>query len=163
MTRTKPRPFPRHAAAAVEAGVRLPVVPRAAAYRRGDEGHPSRGPATAPVTIVEFSDFECPFCYGLYPTLKLIERNYPEQVRIVYRQFPLTTIHPRAQKAAEASLCAHDQGRFWEMHDSMFGLQKELEVDALKQRAKEIQARHRRFRCLPRLRQQGRRDQERHG
>ena len=102
-------------------------------------GHPSRGPAAAPVTIVEFSDFECPFCYGLYPTLKLIEKNYPEQVRIVYRQFPLNAIHPRAQKAAEASLCAHDQGRFWEMHDSMFDGQKQLEVDALKQRAKEFQ------------------------
>ena len=102
-------------------------------------GHPSRGPAAAPVTIVEFSDFECPFCYGLYPTLKLIEKNYPEQVRIVYRQFPLNAIHPRAQKAAEASLCAHDQGRFWEMHDSMFDGQKQLEVDALKQRAKELQ------------------------
>jgi predicted DsbA family dithiol-disulfide isomerase/Skp family chaperone for outer membrane proteins len=101
-------------------------------------GHPSRGPATARVTIVEFSDFECPFCYGLYPTLRMIERNYPEQVRIVYRQFPLTHIHPRAQKAAEASLCAHDQGRFWEMHDSLFGLQEQLGVDALKQRAVEL-------------------------
>jgi predicted DsbA family dithiol-disulfide isomerase len=102
-------------------------------------GHPSRGPATAPVTIVEFSDFECPFCYGLYPTLRRIEKNYPEQVRIVYRQFPLTNIHPRAQKAAEASLCAHDQGRFWEMHDSMFGLQEQLGVDALKQRAEDLE------------------------
>jgi len=101
-------------------------------------GHPSRGPATAPVTIVEFSDFECPFCYGLYPTLRMIERNYPEQVRIVYRQFPLSHIHPRAQKAAEASLCAHDQGRFWEMHDSLFGFQEQLGVDALKQRAEEF-------------------------
>ena len=101
-------------------------------------GHPSRGPAAAPVTIVEFSDFECPFCYGLYPTLRMIERNYPEQVRIVYRQFPLTNIHPRAQKAAEASLCAHEQGRFWDMHDSLFGFQEQLGVDALKRRAEEL-------------------------
>jgi predicted DsbA family dithiol-disulfide isomerase/Skp family chaperone for outer membrane proteins len=101
-------------------------------------GHPSRGPAAAPVTIVEFSDFECPFCYGLYPTLRMIEKNYADQVRIVYRQFPLNNIHPRAQKAAEASLCAHDQGRFWEMHDSLFGFQEQLGVAALKQRAEEL-------------------------
>jgi predicted DsbA family dithiol-disulfide isomerase len=101
-------------------------------------GHPSRGPATATVTIVELSDFECPFCYGLYPTLRMIERNYPDQVRVVYRQFPLTNIHPRAQKAAEASLCAHDQGRFWDMHDSLFGFQEQLGVEALKQRAEEF-------------------------
>jgi protein-disulfide isomerase len=101
-------------------------------------GHPSRGPATAPVTIVEFSDFECPFCYGLYPTLRMIEKNYPDEVRIVYRQFPLTAIHPRALKAAEASLCAHDQGRFWEMHDSLFGAQEQLGLEALKQRAAEF-------------------------
>ena len=107
------------------------------------------------MTIVEFSDFECPFCCGLFPALKMIERNYPDQVRIVYRQFPLTHIHPRAQKAAEASLCAREQGRFWEMHDSMFGFQEELDVDALKQRAVELKLDAAAFRRLPRLRQQG--------
>ena len=98
-------------------------------------GHPARGPANAPVTIVEFADFECPFCGGLYPTLKLIEQNYADKVRFVYRQFPLTNIHRFAQKAAEASLCAHDQKRFWEFHDSMFSDQSRLDVAALKQRA----------------------------
>ena len=101
-------------------------------------GHPSRGPETAPVTIVEFSDFQCPFCGGLFPTLKAIEKNYPDKVRLVYRQFPLTNIHPLAQKAAEASLCANDQKRFWEFHDSMFGDQAHLMVEDLKKRAVDL-------------------------
>jgi protein-disulfide isomerase len=98
-------------------------------------GFPARGPATAPVTIVEFSDFECPFCGRLFPTLKIVEKIYLDRVRIVYRQFPLRRIHPLAQKAAEASLCANEQGRFWEMHDSLFSDQEHLTIDALKARA----------------------------
>jgi protein-disulfide isomerase len=101
-------------------------------------GHPARGPATAQVTIVEFSDFECPFCGRLFPTLKAVEKIYVGRVRIVYRQFPLRKLHPRAQKAAEASLCAGEQGRFWEMHDSLFSDQERLTVDALKARAVEL-------------------------
>jgi predicted DsbA family dithiol-disulfide isomerase len=101
-------------------------------------GHPSRGPAAAPVTIVEFSDFECPFCRGLFPSLKAIEQTYADTVRVVYRQFPLTNVHPHAQKAAEASLCAGEQGRFWQMHDSLFDFEKDLEIPALKLRAMEI-------------------------
>ena len=98
------------------------------------QGFPVRGPAAAPVTIVEFSDFECPYCANLFPTLKRVEANYGERVRIVYRQFPLTDLHPHAQKAAEASLCANEQQKFWEMHDSIF-LDRNLDVDALKQKA----------------------------
>jgi len=101
-------------------------------------GFPTKGPADAQVTIVEFSDFECPYCGGLFPTLKQVEKNYPQQVRIVYRQFPLTNIHPHAQKAAEASLCANDQQKFWEFHDSMFSNQSELSVPDLKQRAVDL-------------------------
>jgi protein-disulfide isomerase len=101
-------------------------------------GYPSQGPETAAVTIVEFSDFQCPFCGGLFPTLKAIEKTYPDKVRLVYRQFPLTSIHPFAQKAAEASLCANDQKRFWEFHDSMFGDQTRLAVDDLKKRAVDL-------------------------
>ena len=67
-------------------------------------GHPSRGPANAPVTIVEFSDFECPYCSGLFPTLKRIEETYKEKILIVYSHFPFNNIHTRAQKEAEASL-----------------------------------------------------------
>jgi protein-disulfide isomerase/Skp family chaperone for outer membrane proteins len=98
-------------------------------------GYPSKGSANAPVTIVEFSDFECPYCGALFPTLKQVEKEYGDKIRVVYRQFPLTNIHPYAQKAAEASLCANDQKHFWEFHDSMFGNQRELSVADLKQRA----------------------------
>jgi protein-disulfide isomerase/Skp family chaperone for outer membrane proteins len=101
-------------------------------------GYPTLGPDDAPVTIVEFSDFECPFCGGLYPTLKEVEKNYSGKMRVVYRQFPLTNVHPHAEKAAEASLCAFEQQRFWEFHDSMFGNQKELSIPDLKQRAVDL-------------------------
>jgi protein-disulfide isomerase len=95
---------------------------------------PARGPATAPVTIVEFSDFQCPFCGRLIPTLEQVKQKYGDKVRIVFRQYPLP-MHPNAQKAAEASLCANDQGKFWEMHDAMFKNQQELAVDNLKAKA----------------------------
>jgi predicted DsbA family dithiol-disulfide isomerase len=98
-------------------------------------GFPSLGPDNAPITIVEFSDFECPFCGGLFPTLKQVEKEYADKLRVVYRQFPLNSIHPHAEKAAEAALCANDQQHFWEFHDSMFSNQKELSIADLKQRA----------------------------
>jgi len=101
-------------------------------------GFPTRGPANAAVTIVEFSDFECPYCGGLYPTLKNIEKNYQENLRIVYRQFPLVSIHPHAQKAAEASLCANEQGQFWQLHDAMFTDQANLEIPDLKEKAAKL-------------------------
>ena len=95
---------------------------------------PAKGPASAPVTIVEFSDFQCPFCSRLTPTLKQVEEKYGNKVRVVFRQYPLP-FHQNAQKAAEASLCALDQGKFWELHDAMFGNQAELGVDQLKAKA----------------------------
>lgn len=102
------------------------------------DGHPSTGPADAPVTVVEFSDFECPFCRRTQPVLDQIEANYGDRIRLVYRQFPLNDIHPRAQKAAEASLCAADQGEFWPMHDAMFAEPIELEVASLKFKASNL-------------------------
>ncbi len=98
-------------------------------------GHPSHGPADAPVTIVEFSDFECPYCLGLLGTIRDIQQNYADEVRLVYRQFPLVDIHPYAQKAAEASLCAEQHGKFWEMHDLMFEDQTGLSIEALAEKA----------------------------
>ena len=80
------------------------------------------GTKNAKVTIVEFSDFECPFCVRAYPTVKQILKDYNGQVGLYYKQFPLP-FHPNAQKAAEASLCAGDQGKFWEWHDKIFELE----------------------------------------
>ena len=99
---------------------------------------PSLGPVDAPVTLVEFSDFQCPYCARLAPVVKRIAGEYPGQVRVVFRQFPLRSIHAHAQKAAEASLCAFDQGRFWEMHDSLFGDIKKLGPEDLTARAKRL-------------------------
>ena len=98
---------------------------------------PQRGPAPAPVTIVEFSDFQCPYCGRFTPVLRQILAAYPTQVRLVYRYFPLS-IHPEAQKAAEAAACAGNQGKFWEMHDTLFAEQSSLGIDALKEKAKRL-------------------------
>jgi protein-disulfide isomerase len=100
-----------------------------------NDGAPSIGPANSPVTLVEFSDFQCPFCRGFVPTLKRIEDAYRNRVRIVYRQYPIPSLHPFAQKAAEASLCANEAGKFWEMHDLLFQEQDRLSVDDLKAKA----------------------------
>ena len=96
---------------------------------------PSKGPADAPITIVEYSDFQCPFCSRVLPSLEKVHENYGDKVRVAFRQFPLRSIHPQAQKAAEASLCANDQGKFWEMHDAMFADQQGLAIDKLKEKA----------------------------
>jgi len=101
------------------------------------EGFPSQGPATAPVTIVEFSDFQCPFCSRLKPEIDQVKAKYGDKVRVVFRQFPLA-MHPNAQKAAQAALCANDQGKFWQMHDEMFNDQAGLAPEGLKAKAKKI-------------------------
>lgn len=88
---------------------------------------PARGAANAPITIVEFSDFQCPYCVRTVPEIQQVLAIYPDHVRVVYRQLPLRSIHPQAQAAAEASLCANDQGKFWEMHDALFALNGKLQ------------------------------------
>ncbi len=83
---------------------------------------PSRviGPEDAPVTIVEFSDFQCPFCQRAYPVVKQIMEKYDGLVRLSYRDFPLSQMHGQAQSAAQAAQCAGEQGKFWEFHDLLF-------------------------------------------
>jgi protein-disulfide isomerase len=102
-----------------------------------DAGFPAQGPANAPITIVEFSDFQCPFCSRVNPTLEQVKKTYAGKVRLVFRHFPLKN-HADAWKAAEASLCANDQGKFWEMHDAMFADQRALAVPSLKATAARI-------------------------
>jgi protein-disulfide isomerase len=99
---------------------------------------PVKGPATAPVTIVEFSDFQCPFCSRAVPVLKQVEQRYGDKVRVVFRDLPLTSIHKDAAKAAEAASCANEHGKFWEMHDRLFDNQSLLGVDELKKHAEAV-------------------------
>ncbi len=107
-------------------------------FHVGDEGSPSRGPKQAPVTIVEFSDFQCEDCSQLSKTLHEIVAKYGDKVRLVYRQLPVSQVHPLAEKAAEASLCAADQKQFWEMHDLMFDTQTRLKEEDLRAKAAQL-------------------------
>ena len=93
-------------------------APAAQAFEIAEDNH-IRGDFNAPITLVEFSDFECPFCARHYPTLTKILDDYKGKVRLVYKHFPLV-FHPNGQKAAEASECADEQGKFWEYHDKLF-------------------------------------------
>jgi protein-disulfide isomerase len=89
---------------------------------------PSRmlGRPDAPVEIVEFSDFQCPFCQQAYPTIMALVKKYEDHVSLSYRDFPLRSMHPRAQIAAHAARCAGEQGKFWEYHNSLFELPNQL-------------------------------------
>ena len=103
---------------------------------------PVLGNKDAEVSIVEFSDFQCPFCERAYSgaiaDFKSSSYFTDGQVNFIYKQFPLTSIHPYAQKAAEASLCAGDQGKFWEYHDMLFANQQYLDETSLKSYAQQL-------------------------
>jgi protein-disulfide isomerase len=99
---------------------------------------PSLGSASAPVTIVEFSDFQCPFCQRVAPTLKQLREVYGDKMRVVWKDFPLTQIHPQAFKAGEAAHCAGDQGKYWEYHDRLFANQQALQIPDLKKHAADL-------------------------
>ena len=102
------------------------------------EGTPARGPAAAPVTIVEFSDFHCPFCKQAQPLLTELRARYGDQVRFVYKHLPLDRLHPTARRAAEASECANDQGKFWAYHDKLFASEPDGASEKLKTWAQEV-------------------------
>lgn len=108
-----------------------------ASYAVPTGGRPAFGPDDALVTIIEFSDFQCPFCSRVTDTIKQIKETYPQDVRVVFRQLPLG-FHDRARPAAKASLAAAQQGKFWEMHDKLFASQKELTDDNFVTWAKEL-------------------------
>lgn len=90
-----------------------------------------RGNPNAPVTIVEFSDFQCPFCRTAEPAIKEVLERYKDKVRFSYRDFPIARIHPMAKQAAEASRCAGEQGKFWEYHDLLYANQANLDQAGL--------------------------------
>ena len=120
----------------LEAGIR----------KRIEEGEaPSFGPKNAKVTLVEFSDFECPFCARSAPVTQALKAKYGDKIRFVFRQFPLA-FHPNAQGAAEASLAAHQQGKFWEYHALLFANPGRLDRPALEQHAQALDLEMSKFR-----------------
>ncbi len=113
-------------------------APQYVRYKIPTDGFPSLGPANAPITVVEFADFQCPFCRQWeQQTYKPLLDAYPGKIRIVYRDFPLTSIHPNAMPAAEAAQCANEQGQFWPFHDKLFSSET-LSTDVYNQYAQQL-------------------------
>jgi protein-disulfide isomerase len=104
-----------------------------------------QGPAIAPVTLVEYGDFECPYCAAAYLIVKKIQELMEDELRFVFRHFPLTQVHPHAEVAAEGSEAAGAQGEFWEMHDLLFENQRTLDAWHLAQFAHQLGLNTRRF------------------
>lgn len=100
--------------------------------------NPTLGPVDAKVTIVEFADFQCPFCHDSYPVIRSLMVRYGDRVRFVYRHFPVSSIHEYAQSAAEASVCAAAQGKFWPYHDRLFQNQSQLDATNLERYAAQV-------------------------
>ncbi len=102
------------------------------------QGAPYKGGEKAAVTIVEFSDFHCPFCQRVVPTLAQLESRYGEKIKLVFRDFPIENIHPGATKAHEAARCANEQGKFWPYHDKLFAGPPRSSPEDFKGLAKEV-------------------------
>ena len=117
---------------------------RAPTVEVATEGEPALGPANAPVTIVEFSDFQCPYCRQAQGTLKQLMAAYEGKIKLVFRDFPLRNIHPQAQKAAEAAQCAAEQQKFWPYHDKLFA-SSSLQMDDLKKFAQDLELKMEQF------------------
>src|SRR3954449_1417719 len=97
-----------------------------------------QGPADAPVTLIEYGDYQCPYCGAAYPIVKEVQARMGETLRFVFRNFPITTSHPHAEQAAEAAEAAAVQGRFWEMHDHLYEHQRRLTDPDLHRYAEEV-------------------------
>jgi protein-disulfide isomerase len=104
----------------------------------GVAGAPFQGPATAPVTIVEFSDFHCAFCKKVQSTLIEVLSRYPDKVKLVYRDSPIDSLHPQAREAAKAAQCANDQGKFWAYHDKLYANEPDASLEKLKKFAADV-------------------------
>lgn len=119
-----------------ERPTQIPQIPTQRVEVSADDD-PSKGPADAPVTIIEFSDYQCPFCKKVEATINQIIETYGDKIRFVYRDFPLG-FHQYAQKAAEASECADEQGKFWEYHDKLFENQQAINIENMKRWARDL-------------------------
>jgi protein-disulfide isomerase len=97
-----------------------------------------QGSADAPVTLVEYGDYECPYCGAAYPIVKEVQARMGDRLRFVFRNFPITTSHPHAEQAAEAAEAAAAQGSFWDMHDALYENQKRLGDEDLRAYAEEL-------------------------
>jgi protein-disulfide isomerase len=109
--------------------VKITLEPPRQKVAAGDS--PAQGPSSAPIELIEFSDFQCPFCYRAHPTVKQVLDTYGAKIRFVYRNYPLPN-HPNARPAAEAAQCANEQGQFWPYHDRLFADQSKLAESDLK-------------------------------
>lgn len=115
------------------------INPDVKRYDVPTDGDPSQGPENAPVTIIEFSDYQCPYCARWYQDVYTrLMKDYQGKVRFVYRDFPLYSIHPEAEPAAEAANCAGEQGAYWQFHDALFGQKNGLGGPAYTQYAREL-------------------------
>jgi protein-disulfide isomerase len=97
-----------------------------------------QGSADAPVTLVEYGDYECPYCGAAYPIVKEVQTRMGDRLRFVFRNFPITTSHPHAEQAAEAAEAAAAQDSFWEMHDALYENQNRLRDEDLRAYAEEL-------------------------
>ena len=123
-----------------------PSAPGAEVVDVAYEGRPYRGPADASIVLVEFTDYQCPFCGRFFrETYPSLLQEYGDRIRFVVRNYPLGDRHPHAPKAAEAAECAFDQGKFWEYHDLLLRRQNALDVASLKRYAEEVDLDARRF------------------
>ena len=128
------------AAVAVQSNPAAPVeTPQVVRYDVPVDDDPSLGSEDAPITIIEFSDYECPFCRRWHDEVytQLLD-TYGDQVRFVYRDFPLDSIHANARPAAEAANCANEQGVFWDYHDKLFSMELGLSSDAYQEYASQL-------------------------